>query len=216
METMNQERLELIERYSEEQMAKLGLHAWPHVQRVVHLCEVLSKFEDENGTVDLDVLKVAALLHDIAKHLDRRDNSIEHGDAGASMAESFLRSIGFKEEKIQFVCHAIRVHTHREEPLTIEARILHDADFLDKLGAVGIATLFIKACLTSKTIEEVAQAFEAENPKQSYVALHIRWLKNPHLYTKTALKMAAKRNEIVSAFFKELKEEITWNTPPAT
>jgi len=208
---MNQEKLELVERYSREQMDKLGLHAWPHVQRVVHLCTVLSKFEDKNAKVDVDVLKIAALLHDVAKHLEKENGSMDHGDVGALMAQSFLKSIDFKEEKIWSVCHAIRVHTHSEEPTSIEAKILHDADFLDKLGAVGIATLFIKACLTNTTIEEVAEAFDEENPRHPYVSLHIRWLKNPHLYTKTAQEIAAKRNEIVSVFFRELKEETEWN-----
>jgi len=209
---MNQEKFELVERYSREQTAKLGLHAWPHVQRVLHLCTVLSKFEGENPAVDLDVLRIAALLHDVAKHLEKADSSTDHGDVGASMAESFLKSIDFEEEKIQLVCHAIRVHTHREEPTSIEAKILHDADFLDKLGAVGIATVFIKACLTNTTIEEVAEAFEAENSTKSYVALHIRWLKKPHLYTKTAQDMAVKRNAIVSTFFGELNEQVEWDT----
>jgi len=210
---MNQETLELIESYSREQMAKLGLHAWPHIQRVLRLCTEISKLEGENAVVDSDVLKVAALLHDVAKHLEKEDDSSDHGDVGASMAESFLKFLGFKEEMILSVCHAIRVHTHREEPASIEAKILHDADFLDKLGAVGIATIFVKACLTNTTIEEVAEAYEAEKPEQSYVARHIRWLKKPHLYTKTAQEIAAKRNEIVSAFFRELKEQVKWDTP---
>lgn len=208
---MNQKQFELVEKYSKEQMAKLGLHAWPHIKRVLHLCEVISELEGQNVAVDLDVVKVAALLHDVAKYLEKEGGSSDHGDVGAVMAENFLKSVGFGEEKIKHVCHAIRVHTHREEPTSIEAKILHDADFIDKLGAVGIATIFIKACLTNKTIEEVAEAFESETPKQSYVAKHIRWLKNPHLYTKTAQEIARKRSEIGSTFFKELKKEIESN-----
>ena len=208
---MNQKQFELVERYSKQQMAKLGLHAWPHIQRVLRLCEVVSKFEGQNVAVDLDVVRVSALLHDVAKRLEKEDSSLNHGDVGAVMAENFLKSIGFSDEKGKRVCHAIRVHTHREEPTSIEAKILHDADFIDKLGAVGIATIFIKACLTNKTIEEVAEAFELETPKQSYVGRHIRWLRNPHLYTKTAKEIARKRKDIVSKFFKELKSEIELN-----
>jgi len=210
---MDQKLFELVEGYSKEQMAKLGLHAWPHIQRVLNLCDVISKVEGKDAAVDLEVVKVAALLHDVAKHLEKGGSSLDHGDVGAVMAESFLRSVGFSDEKIKIVCHAIRVHTHREEPTSIEAKILHDADFIDKLGAVGIATIFIKACLTNKTIEEVDEAFESEpqTQKQSYVAKHIRWLKSPHLYTKTAQEIARRRNEIVSTFFKELKKELEWN-----
>jgi len=207
---MNQKQFELIERYSKEQMDKLGLHAWPHIRRVLRLCEVISNLEGQNIAVDLDVVKVAALLHDVAKYLEKEGSSLDHGDVGAVMAENFLKSVCFCDEKIKLVCHAIRVHTHREEPTCVEAKILHDADFIDKLGAVGIATVFIKACLTNKTIEEVAEAFESETepPKQSYIARHIRWLKHPHLYTKTAQEIAIKRNGIVSTFFEELQKEI--------
>jgi len=207
---MNQKQLELVEKYSREQMAKLGLHAWPHIQRVLHLCEVIAKIEGQDVAVDLDVAKVAVLLHDVAKHLEKEGSPLDHGDVGAVIAENFLKSVGFSDEKIKLVCHAIKVHTHREEPTSIEAKILHDADFIDKLGAVGIATIFIKACLTNKTIEEVAEAFETESEttKQSYVARHIRWLKKPHLYTKTAQEIAMKRNGIVSTFFEELEKEI--------
>jgi len=207
---MDQKQLELVERYSKEQMAKLGLHAWPHILRVLRLCEVISKSEGQHVAVDLGVVKVAALLHDVAKHLEKEGSPLDHGNVGAVMAENFLKSVGFSHEKIKLVCHAIKVHTHREEPTSIEAKILHDADFIDKLGAVGIATIFIKACLTNKTIEEVAEAFEteSENTKQSYVARHIRWLKHPHLYTKTAQEIAIKRNGIVSTFFEELEKEI--------
>jgi len=185
------------------------------VQRVVHLCAVLSESEGKNANVDADALKVAALLHDVAKHLEKGDDSVEHGGLGASMAQSFLESIGFEEEKNRLVCHAIRVHTHREEPTCLEAKILHDADFLDKLGAVGLATIFVKACLTNTSIEEVVAAYEQQNPERSYVGLHTRWLKNPHLYTETAQKMAAERNRIVSLFFRELKEQTTWDSSSA-
>jgi len=207
---MNQKVFELVERYSKEQMGKLGLHAWPHILRVLRLCEVISKSEGRDVAVDSGVLKVAALLHDVAKHFEREGGSFDHGDVGAVMAENFLKSVGFGNDKIKLVCHAIRVHTHGEEPTSIEAKILHDADFMDKLGAVGIATIFIKACLTDKTIEEVSEAFEFETEpqKRSYVAGHIRWLKHPHLYTKTAQEMARRRNRTVSTFFKELKKEL--------
>jgi len=158
--------------------------------------------------VDLDVLKIAALLHDIGKYVEKNGKSEDHGEIGAAMAQNFLNTIGFHEAKISHICHAIKVHTHRETPSSIEAKILHDADFLDKLGAVGIASVFIKACLTDKTIEEVVELYDSKNPKPSYVALHLRWLKKQYFYTKTAERMAERRSRIVSAFFKALKNEL--------
>jgi len=194
----------VIERYAKRQMAKLGWHGWPHVKRVQRLCSRLSKGLKD---VDYEVVEVSALLHDIGKYMEKESNALDHGRISAEMAEEFLHSIEFDVEKVKAVCHAIRVHTHGEEPHSLEAKLLHDADMLDKMGAVGIATIFIKACLVGTTIEEAAESWQ--NPsKGSFVGLHALWLQKPHFYTKTAGNLAKRRNRIVYAFFKQLEKEI--------
>ncbi len=204
---MNKPLFRLIKEYSREKMDRLGLFGWPHVQRVLRLCVELTKLE--GADVDIEVLKTAALLHDVAKYLEKNDPRIDHGVVGAQMAEAFLKKCGFPEQKVDAVCHAIKVHTHSEEPKSVEAKILHDADFLDKLGATGIATIFIKACLTGNTIEKVLESFYTEN-QESYVFQHIKWIriKKPHFYTETAKKIAKRRNKIASTFFNQLRREI--------
>jgi len=202
---VNAEQRCAIELYAKEQMAKLGLHGWPHVKRVQRLCIRLSK--DVEG-VDSEVVEVAALLHDVGKYVEKGNNAVDHGAISAGMAEEFLNSMKFDDEKVAAVCHAIRVHTHGEEPRSVEAKILHDPDFLDKMGAVGVATLFIKACLTNVTIEEAAE-FWRHPSRDSYVGLHALWLQKPHYYTRAAGNLAKKRNKIVYAFFRQLEREIT-------
>jgi len=195
---------DVVERYAREQMAKLGLHGWPHVKRVQRLCVRLSK--GLRG-VDSEVVEVSALLHDVGKYVEKENNAVDHGRASAEMAEEFLHSMEFDAEKAKEVCHAIRVHTHGEEPRSMEAKVLHDADMLDKMGAVGIATLFIKACLVDTTIEETVQSWRHPS-KGSFVGLHALWLQKPHFYTKAAGSLAKRRNKIVYAFFKQLENEI--------
>ena len=197
-------RKNVVERYAKEQMAKLGLHGWPHVKRVQRLCVQLAKNMKE---VDSEVLGVAALLHDVGKHMEKENSVLDHGVVSADMAEELLRSIKFDDEKLKAVCHAIRVHTHGEQPHSVEAKILHDADFLDKMGAVGVATVFIKACLTNTTIEETVD-FWSHPFRGSYVGLHALWLQKPHFYTRTARSLARRRNKIVYLFFKQLESEI--------
>jgi uncharacterized protein len=201
---VNAKQRHAIEGYAKEQMAKLGLHGWPHVKRVQRLCTQLSKNMKE---VDSEVVEVAALLHDVGKYVEKGNKAVDHGGISAAMAEEFLNSIYFNKEKVAAVCHAIRVHTHGEEPRSVEAEILHDADFLDKMGAVGVATLFIKACLTNATIEESAE-FWRHPSRDSYVGLHALWLQKPHYYTRAAGILAKKRNKLVYAFFKQLEKEI--------
>lgn len=205
---MRPRQLAEIERYAESHMARLGLYGWPHVKRVERLCMLIQKHESGRNDVDPLVLKVAALLHDIAKHVEKKENLVDHGELGARMAQRFLKTIGFDKVKTGVICRAIRAHTHKEEPISIEAKILHDADFLDKLGTVGIASVFIKACLTDKTIEEVAQMYCSKERKSSYVAKHIHWLKRQDLYTETGKRIAGQRNKIVPTFFKALTDEL--------
>jgi len=201
---MDSEQRYAIELYAKAQMAKLGLHGWPHVKRVQRLSMQLLKSIKK---ADSDVVEAAALLHDVGKYIEKNNNGVDHGKVSAEMAEKFLNSVKFDAKKTTEVCHAIRVHTHGEEPRSIEAKILHDADFLDKTGAVGVATLFIKACLTNATIEESAE-FWRHPSRDSYVGLHALWLQKPHYYTRAAGNLAKKRNKLVYAFFKQLEKEI--------
>jgi uncharacterized protein len=123
-------------------------YLWRHVERVYHLCIKIG----EREKADLDVLKAAALLHDIAKF---QVDPAQHGVVGAEMAEKILKNSGFPENKIEAVKHAIKGHARLyEERKTLEAKILLDADIMEKFGAVGVARLFLRCALDGDTIKE--------------------------------------------------------------
>lgn len=67
-------------------------HAMEHVMRVYNLCLHLAKHEVNR---DLDVLKTAALLHDIArvKEFNDKTGSIDHSTLGAEMTDKILRTL---------------------------------------------------------------------------------------------------------------------------
>jgi uncharacterized protein len=201
---MNARQHKLIESYAMEQMSKLGLHGWPHVKRVVRLSLRLAKTVE---CADYDVVEAAALLHDVAKHLERNGKTSDHGKLSAEMAEEFLKSAGFGTGKIESICHAIRAQTHGEEAKSVEARILHDADLLDKMGTVGVATYFIRACLTETTIEEALKSWN-KPLKGSCMGVHALWLQKPDFHLQTARNIAEDRNKIVYEFFEQLEDEI--------
>jgi uncharacterized protein len=205
---MEQSRRECIEKYAKEETDRVRTYAWPHVKRVAKLCLEMAK-SPGLGNVDMDVLEASALLHDIAKHLeDKGDAKVDHGVLGARMAADFLKRSGFKKEFINAVSHCILAHTHSVQPSSIEARILHDADYVDKVGAVGVATILIKACLSDTTIEGVLEEFESENNDQSPVAKHVNQLRNPHPYTKVARELVQERNRVLLMYFEKLKSEL--------
>ncbi|MBW3003267.1 HD domain-containing protein [Candidatus Woesearchaeota archaeon] len=118
-------------------------HNKDHVMRVFNLCMNIAEDED----VDMDVLKAAALLHDIGGRFEMEDptGEIDHALLGAEIAEKILKDLGFPEEKIGHVKDCIISHRYRtgNKPKTKEAEILFDADKLDAAGAIGVARAFV-------------------------------------------------------------------------
>lgn len=121
-------------------------HNLDHVMRVHNMCIFLAKYEEK---VDLDILIPAALLHDIGRVIESQDKSgkTDHAILGAEMAEDILRNLDYNEEEIEKIKHCIITHRYRSgnEPKTIEAKMLFDADKLDVIGSIGIARTFMMA-----------------------------------------------------------------------
>jgi len=116
-------------------------HGFDHVDRVCRMAENISEGED----VDMDVVRAAALLHDVAR--SREDEfDVCHAEEGAKMAADILREMDFPEEKIGKVVHAISVHRYSKgmKAESREAEILQDADRLDVLGAIILTRVFAK------------------------------------------------------------------------
>jgi len=204
-------------------------HDINHVMRVYNLCLKLASYEPN---VDVDILKTAALLHDIARTKEDKKGhihvlNVDHAILGAEMSEKILRELAYSEEKIEQIKHCIAAHRFRSgvEPRTREAKILSDADKLDVLGAVGIARSF--------TIGgECGQKIYSDTPIDEYTKENLIGgkpngrIKNPSkhasnlefetkfkhipdkLYTQKAREIAKRRLEYMKQFFERLKREI--------
>lgn len=193
-------------------------HDFLHVMRVYKLCLIIAEDYPE---VDLDILITAALLHDIAR--GKEEEGYDHAVLSAEIAEKFLRKIGYPEEKIERVKHCILTHRFRGKirPMTIEAKILSDADKLDALGAIGVARSFMLAgkfnqkiysntpitkYIKENLINEKVKDLSKHSPDLEF---EIKLKKIPsRLYTKKARKIAEERYEFMTRFFERLKKEI--------
>lgn len=84
---------------------------------------------------DLDIIVLAALLHDIGW-----DEVRPHGEVGAEIAVDYLDSLGVDPEKIAKIGEIIMMHSDKdtEAELSLECKIVMDADLLDEVGAIGI------------------------------------------------------------------------------
>lgn len=93
---------------------------------------------------DDDVVYAAAWLHDLGVFVGHRPEDpehLEHWDHVVYTVEkvpAILDRVGFPAEKIAAVLAVIRTHQPQDDPRTIEATILRDADILEQLGAIGI------------------------------------------------------------------------------
>jgi uncharacterized protein len=93
---------------------------------------------------DRDVVCAAAWLHDLGVFIGNRPEDGEmlrcwdHVAFACAQAPAILREAGFPEHKIPGVLDCIRQHQPKDDPATLEATILRDADILEQLGAIGI------------------------------------------------------------------------------
>ena len=116
-----------------------GGHDWWHVYRVWKLARQIARREE----VDLFVVEMGALLHDIA------DSKFHNGDEtiGPRKAREFLVSLGVEKEVIshveKIIAHiSFKGAAHRQEFRSAELDVVQDADRLDAIGAIGIARTF--------------------------------------------------------------------------
>lgn len=141
---MTQETYDLLEHYMLTCMGD-SAHDTEHVRRVLYLALEIAETEPE---ADLDVLIAACLLHDIGREEQFRDPTLCHARVGAEKAYQYLTAHGFPADFAAHVRDCVRTHRFRsnDPPVTIEAKILFDADKLDVTGAIGIArTIFYAA-----------------------------------------------------------------------
>lgn len=116
-----------------------GGHDWFHTQRVYRNALLIA----ENEICNLEIVKLGALLHDIA------DSKFHEGDetVGPKIARAFLEKEKVNEETINHVLNIIENISFKggnfgQQFTSKELEIVQDADRLDALGAIGIARTF--------------------------------------------------------------------------
>jgi len=232
------------------------VHGFDHVLRVYHLAEKLAGAEG----ADLEIVRAAALLHDVpgelaghdvpgevASHGEEEsgnghhhvssgrahgaatrdvrgprkgedDARNEHHHAAARFARRVLAAEGWPVERIDRVVHCIEAHRFRDrrnEPRTIEAQVLFDADKLDAIGATGVGRAIAYAASHGQPVyAPPSDAFlrsgqtQAGEPHSSYHEhlFKLRKIKE-RLYTQTGRHLAQGRHDFLEAFYEQLLAE---------
>jgi uncharacterized protein len=173
---------------------------WRHCERDFLLARQIAR--EEGVTIDEDVLFAAAFLHDSGAIPPFAKEGVDHAARSAELAEPLLRKAGFPMAKFPAVKAAILGHMFDKEAGDVaEARVLHDADSLDFLGATGIAR---RLSVTGATPDMDAVMARLQSVYEEIPG---------RLVTDTARRMAIPRLVAMKAFFDQLNRETPTRAP---
>lgn len=192
---------------------KDSAHDKEHVYRVLYMALDIAKYESE---VDMDVLIISCLLHDIGRQEQFKNPQLCHAKIGSEKAYNYLINNDLPKEKAAHIKSCILTHRFRSNnpPSSIEAKILFDADKLDTTGTIGVArTLFYKGQVSEPLYSVdnnryVLDGTNDENPsffqeyKYKLEKLYDRF------YTERGTQIAKARQASAAAFYKSMLKEV--------
>jgi len=153
----------------------------------------------------VELVVAACLLHDVAS-FDVMPNDNDHGRVGAQIARPLLKELGYTTEQVEAICYAVAEHADVKNPSTLEARVVTDADNVDRFGAYRVLYM----CLPD--IGDYDKL--AEKLRQRITKLESYHARSP-LCTATGQRLFAEQLDFQIAFFRKFVEEHEASVLPA-
>ena len=189
-------------------------HDWYHVERVWRIARSLQK--EEGG--DRELIELSALLHDLGDYKQYDLNEVK----GSFVLRGMMDVLGLDEELKSKILKIIEEAQYNADetkvPATIEGKIIQDADWLDALGAVGIARVFATGGKLRRVIHDPEKKIRKKLTKAQYQYkktdgtsfnyFYEKTLKLPEkMNTRTAKKIAEERIKFVKIFMDQFLAE---------
>ena len=217
------EHPDLIPRTADHVKAKLSGegsgHDWWHTYRVWKAAQRIGQAEG----ADLLIVELAALLHDIA------DWKAHGGDStvGPQAARDWLVSLGAEENVVEHVCQIITDISFKgagvaQPELSLEGKVVQDADRLDAIGAIGIARAFAYGGSKGRLIHDPEMKPEEHRTPQAYIRstgttinhfYEKLLLLRDRMNTATGRAIAVKRHQFMEEFLRRFCEEWDGESP---
>ncbi|AXP80473.1 putative hydrolase [Mariniflexile rhizosphaerae] len=192
-----------------------GGHDWFHILRVYNNALHISK----NEAVDVFVVELGALLHDIA------DSKFHNGDetVGPQVAREFLFKLNVDSQVIEHVVNIIENISFKggneaQKFKSAELDVVQDADRLDAIGAIGIARCFNYGGFKNRELynPEIkphlsmtkAEYKTSTAPSINHFYEKLLLLKDK-MNTKTGKDIATKRHAFMELYLEQFYKE--WN-----
>lgn len=187
-------------------------HDFEHIMRVYKNAELIGRKEG----ADMEILLPAVLLHDLIVYPKGSAKTSKSADDSADLAEKWLYGYGYPQNKIEKISYCIRTHSYSKRlvPLTLEGKILQDADRLDALGAIGIARTFSVGGSENRTFYNPSDPFwrskrELNDREWTLDHFQTKLLKlKKSMHTKTARQIAKERSRFMEVFIRQMQKEL--------
>lgn len=179
-------------------------YRWEHTLRVAHWAWILAREEK----ADIERTMIAALFHDVS-HFVSKDYR-KHGEKSAEIAMDFMQKAGFPKDFAEDVSYAVRSHVGERSPKTVHAKILQDADTLDRFGHFRILLFGKTADLSNlEKLKAELQSF------LEYLEKIERGEFGP-MWTKTGKEKVEEFIKLYKAVYGEILSEIESTKTPET
>jgi uncharacterized protein len=136
-----------------EKKRKFCRHDLQHALDVARVAYIISL--EKGCNVSKDMIYAAALLHDIAKWKQYRDN-VDHALEGAVLAKEILKDIGVEEQEAESILDAIRGHRTPGEQRSPLSALLYAGDKSCRL------------CSQCAVFEDCSRASDIKQPAIEY------------------------------------------------
>lgn len=187
-------------------------HDWWHINRVTNTALTIAKKEN----ADLFLVELAAILHDLGDHKLYKEPTAQE-----VLISKLLKSYNCSEELIQEVITIVKSVSYKgaevdTTPLTLEGKIVQDADRLDAIGAIGIARAFSFGGHHNRLMyhpdhkPEFHQDFESYKNSKGHTINHFYeklLLLKDRMQTKTGQELAKKRHQYMESFLEQFYKE---------
>ena len=188
-------------------------HDWWHIERVRRLALHIGELEE----VDLFVVELGALLHDIADSKFHDGNELK----GPAKAQQFLES---QEVDVKHLDHVLQIIKHISFRKSLdgttfsspELSVIQDADRLDAMGAIGIARAFNYGGFRNRVFYDPAISPEEHHTSETYKNSKAPTIN--HFYEKllllkdkmntvTGKQMAKERHQFMLTYLEQFYKE---------
>ncbi|GLI55460.1 phosphohydrolase [Propionigenium maris DSM 9537] len=205
----DREVIERVENYLREKFLDRGdAHDYWHMMRVYKLAREICMAEEG----DLQIVSLAALLHDVADHKFLEPGDTEEGKLAEVLDE--LEILGETRERIEEIILNLSYKggTNRYEFDHLEGKIVRDADRLDSIGAIGVGRAFAYGGSRDRPMHDPLDKPKEFKDLQEYKKnngstinhFYEKLLKlRDGFYTETARKRAVRRHEFMEEFLRE-------------